>query len=176
MKRRLNYKTKKSKQAVDSKSLIKSQGPQGSVQVGKKWFYQDQKNYQLLNNILQKQSLEFPAEICVLCVYPDISKTVAGRCIKASNQLKFFSEFDYIIQLSGSLWDVLTDEQKYLLLYHELLHIQIDFDKDGNTKFLLKDHDVKDFRSIITKYGIDWIQNISTINSSIYDTDGDVSI
>lgn len=173
MKRHLNY---KKKSAEDDKKLIKKQGPEGSIKVGKKYFFQNRENYQILNNVLKTEGIQLPAEICILVVYPDISKSIAGRCIKASNQLKFFSEFDYIIELSGSLWDTLSQQQKYLLLYHEVLHIDISFDKDGEIKYLLKDHNVKDFREIISKYGIDWIEDISLINSSIYDSNGDVNL
>lgn len=177
MKRHLNYSYKK-KSVKDEKEnqLIKNQGPEGSIKIGKKQYYQDDKNYELLTQIIQQQNLNIPANICILVVYPQISKSVAGRCIKASNELKLFSEFDYIVELSGSLWETLEQKQKYLLLYHQILHIEIDYDKEGNVKFLLKDHNIKDFKQIISKHGIDWIQNISLINSSIYDTDGDVSI
>ncbi|MFA7142879.1 MAG: hypothetical protein WC175_02730 [Candidatus Dojkabacteria bacterium] len=37
------------------------------------------------------------AKLCGLMVTPCINKTTAGRCIKAGKELKFFSDYDYII-------------------------------------------------------------------------------
>jgi hypothetical protein len=49
------------------------------------------------------------AKICGLMVSPNINKTTAGRCIKAGKELKFFSNYDYIIEISQEYWDNLTE-------------------------------------------------------------------
>lgn len=108
-------------------------------------------------------------KICYLKVYPYITKLVAGRCIKSSHTVKYFSDFDYVIEVSGELWDKLNDITKEVLIWHELLHIQVEFNKNGEKLLKLRDHDVKDFSEIIKRYGIDWFTDLRTFASSVYD-------
>jgi len=121
--------------------------------------------------VIKDESMEIhPAEVEYLLVYPNISKTVAGRCIRAGNELKFFSGKDYLLEISGELWDVLDDSVKHVLLQHELMHIMpVMNDKTGDWKFELRQHDVEDFSNIIKKHGVDWISKIKLSISSIYD-------
>ena len=104
-------------------------------------------------------------------VYPNISPTCAGRCVKSSKLLKFFSnpETDIVIEMSGELWDILTPGTKYILMLHELMHIAISYKKDGEMVIGLQDHDIKDFRDIIKIYGIEWVETIKSITQSIHD-------
>ena len=118
--------------------------------------------------ILQTYNLDIP-RIGYILVYPNITKHVAGRCIKSGRELKFFSECDYVIEMSGETWDVLEDDVKKILTLHELMHIHVFHDKKGNVRFKLRDHDVKDFMYIIKTYGIDWFERLRTVVSSTYD-------
>jgi len=118
--------------------------------------------------ILQTYNLDIP-RIGYILVYPNITKHVAGRCIKAGRELKFFSECDYVIEMSGETWDVLEEDVKKILTLHELMHIHIFHDKKGQVKFKLRDHDVKDFMYLIKTYGIDWFEKLRTVVSSTYD-------
>lgn len=126
---------------------------------------------ELAEKVINDESLEIhPAEVEYLLVYPNISKTVAGRCIRAGRELKFFSGKDYLVEMSGELWDVLDDSVKYVLMQHELLHIlPVMNDKTGEWKFELRQHDIEDFSRIIKKHGIDWISKVKLSISSIYD-------
>lgn len=140
--------------------------------IGNKEYQIDDTMQKLASDLNTKHSLELHGiKIGYMKVYPHISKTVAGRCTKTSAKTKFFSDFDYIIEMSGELWDSLDDATKEILMYHELLHILVEYDKNGDPKFKLRDHDVKDFQSIISKYGIDWLTNLKTMNASVYDLD-----
>ena len=76
-------------------------------------------------------------------VSPYISKTVLGRCIKSNRELRFYSGFDYIIEVSGNVWDKLDDEQKYILVFHELLHIDITSKKNGEPALNIRDHTIQ---------------------------------
>jgi hypothetical protein len=118
--------------------------------------------------VLQTYNLDIP-RIGYILVYPNITKHVAGRCIKSGRELKFFSECDYVIEMSGETWDVLEDDVKKILTLHELMHIHVFHDKKGNVRFKLRDHDVKDFMYIIKTYGIDWFERLRTVVSSTYD-------
>jgi predicted metallopeptidase len=105
-----------------------------------------------------------------LLVYPHINKNTAGRCSRSNNLLKVYGNCDYVIQMSGDLWDQLEDETKEILMWHELLHVfPVMNEKSGEMDYRLRDHDVKDFYTIIQKHGIDWFGNLKTLFSSVYD-------
>jgi len=106
-----------------------------------------------------------------IAVYPNISKSIAGKCIKSGRELKYFSDCDYIIEVSGEIWDTLNVETKRILILHELLHIKITYNKKNETVYGIRDHDIKDFSQIISKYGIDWFNTLKLSISSLYDFD-----
>lgn len=102
-----------------------------------------------------------PARVKYIKVYPNIAKDKAATCTLASNLVNFFGECDYIISVSGELWDALNDKLKFILVYHELLHVMpVQNEKTGDWKFLLRDHDIQEFREIINAYGIDWLNDL----------------
>lgn len=96
----------------------------------------------------------------ILLVYPGISKTCAARICKSGRHVKLLNDYDYILEFSGDLWDRITEKSKELLMLHELKHVNIDFDKEGNPRFRLIQHDVQDFYSILSKYGFDYITEL----------------
>jgi len=110
-----------------------------------------------------------PVEIKYILVYPSISKTVAGKCIRTSNETRFMTGKHYIVEFSGELWDQLDEETQELLMYHELLHIDIDTNKQGEYVYKLRDHNVKDFIEIISEHGVEWLENFRTKFASVYD-------
>lgn len=126
---------------------------------------------QLAERVIKEQGMDVsPAKVEYLLVYPNISKTVAGRCVKAGKELRFFSGYDYLIEISGELYDALDDSVRYILMQHELMHIMpIMNDKTGEWKFELRRHDIEDFSNIIKKHGVDWISKVKLSISSIYD-------
>jgi hypothetical protein len=72
--------------------------------------------------------------------------------------------------MSGELWDKLDDKNRYVLMYHELLHAHPAMnEKSGNWEFKIRDHDIQDFAVIVKKYGIDWVGNVKTLASSVYE-------
>jgi len=137
----------------------------------KKEFFVSDEVKELSDRIVKDEVLEItPAEVEYLLVYPNISKVVAGRCIKASRELKFFSGKDYLIEISGELWDVLDESVRYVLVQHELMHIMpVMNEKTGEWKFELRQHDIEDFSKIIKKHGVDWISKVKLSISSLYD-------
>jgi len=145
----------------------------GSQQKGsaKKEFEVSDELKELAEKIIKSEVMEIhPAQIEYLLVYPNISKTVAGRCIKSSKELRFFSGKDYLIEISGELWDALDDSVRYVLVQHELMHVMpVMNDKTGEWKFELRQHDVEDFSNIIKKHGVDWISKVKLSISSLYD-------
>lgn len=112
-------------------------------------------------------------EIRYVKVYPKISNTTAGQCRIATHREHHLSGgADYIIEMSGDLWDALDAERRKILTLHELLHVYPVYnDKRGEWNFKLRSHDVEDFYSIIDEFGADWFVSIRDINASVHDLD-----
>ena len=125
----------------------------------------------LAEKVIKEQKLDIsPAKVEYLLVYPNVSKTVAGRCIRTGRELKFYSDMDYLIEMSGDLWDALEDSVRYVLMQHEIMHIlPVENEKTGNMQYKLRAHDIEDFSKIIKEHGTDWIQKVKLTISSIYD-------
>ena len=113
------------------------------------------------------------AAICGLMVSPYISKETAGRCIRSGKQLKHFSNYDYIIEISQEFWDNVSDKTKQILILHEVLHINIKYKKDGTQIYALNPHDIEDFSKLISKYGVDWIKDIQLVKEHIKDKESE---
>jgi len=96
-------------------------------------------------------------KIVYLKTEPAISKTKIASCTKPGPLLKYFSEADFIIQVSGVVWDKIDDETRKIVLLHELKHIGISRNKDDQIVTRIVDHDFKDFSYIVKKYGTAWM-------------------
>jgi len=147
-------------------------------QIGNKNYIIDESLKELANKIIKKEPLWFDPEVDnvklgYMLVYPHISKTTAGKCIKSSDELKYFSSYDYVIQMSGELWDVLGDDEKYILMQHELMHVFVTYDKKGDIQYKIRQHDFEDFRIIIEKNGMDWLKVINASTETLYDLEPD---
>jgi len=113
---------------------------------------------------------ESPAEFEFLLVYPQISKTTVGKCIKLRDEMQFITGLHYIIEMSGELWDNLSDKVKELVMEHELLHaMPVYNEKKGDWAFKIKNHNVRDFYQLLSEHGLDWFTELKTMASSVYD-------
>lgn len=113
-----------------------------------------------------------PAEIGFFLVYPHISKQKAAKCMKATREVKYYSGNDYLIEVSGELWDMLDSKTKEMMIYHELLHLDPTFkSKTQEWKMNLKKPDFADFYTINDKFGNEWYKTIQATASSLYDLD-----
>lgn len=61
----------------------------------------------------------------------------------------FLTEYKFIITFYENNIKAMNDAQRHMLVYHELLHIDADFNK-------IRKHDVEDFRELVSKYGVNW--------------------
>ena len=127
----------------------------------------------IANKVVEKHKMEFgPAEIGYFLVYPNISRQKAAKCMKASREVKYYSGNDYLIEISGELWDMLDNQTKEMLLYHELLHVDPNFkSKTQEWKMNIRKPDFSDFYTINDKYGNEWYKTIQATVSSLYDLD-----
>ena len=61
-----------------------------------------------------------------------------------------------MIVLYGPNTAGMTGEQLKILLWHELLHVGMSMNIDGEPVYRIVSHDVEDFRVILNKHGFDW--------------------
>ncbi len=127
----------------------------------------------IAKTVIEKNNLDFgPAEIGYFLVYPNISKQRAAKCMKATREVKYYSGNDYLIEVSGELWDMLDGKTKEMVIYHELLHIDPSFkSKTQEWKMNLRKPDFADFYTINDKYGNEWYKTVQATASSLYDLD-----
>lgn len=78
-------------------------------------------------------------------------RTVYGECHKVKPMYQAYIPYDFIIVIYDAA-EELSDDQKRILMLHELLHVGID-DK-GDPKIV--PHDVEDFTAILNEFGMDW--------------------
>lgn len=69
----------------------------------------------------------------------DFESYLDSRSDKNGEPANYFMFIDYYV------WNNIDKEYRLRLMRHELRHIDIDYDKNGDLVFGLKDHDVQDF-------------------------------
>ena len=74
-------------------------------------------------------------------------RIVFGDCRKVPDRDRWAIPYDFLITVYTPNVEEFTEEQKMILIKHELMHI-------GKDK--LVPHDIEDFRGIIEEYGLDW--------------------
>ena len=83
-------------------------------------------------------------------------KVVKAECEKISDKYKCGIPCDFTITVFEPNCEGMTEEQMRILLFHELLHIKVEFRDDGTESFGINPHDLEDFKEIIDRYGTDW--------------------
>lgn len=141
-----------------------------SIKVKKKEYIISSDLERCANEIIVDKKIDInPAKIKYVLVYPEINKTTAGRCTRASNLLKLFGDVDYVIEMSGLLWENLDENRRKILMWHELLHVFPTVNKNGENIFRLREHDVTEFMVIIKEHGIQWFDDLRNLFASVYD-------
>ena len=80
------------------------------------------------------------------------NKSIFAECDKVNEKYSLFCPYDFLITFYEPNTAFLSDKAFELLMYHELRHIGI-----NEKGFYIIPHSVEDFKDIIKKYGIDWI-------------------
>ncbi|MEX1011098.1 MAG: putative metallopeptidase [Balneolaceae bacterium] len=147
--------------------------PEGDITLTDKQLMESPEMVKVASDVIEKHKLEFgPAEIGYFLVYPNLSKTKAAKCIKANREVKYFSGNDYLIEVSGDLWDMLDSETREMLIYHQLLHIDPVFKaKNQEWKMNIRKPDFSDYYEINDKFGNEWYKTIQATVSSLHDMD-----
>lgn len=85
----------------------------------------------------------------------DSGKVVHAVCEKVAEKYKWGIPADFTITVFEPNVVGMTEEQIRILLFHELLHVGIDF-ADGEEKYSIIPHDLEDFKYIIDRFGTSW--------------------
>lgn len=128
---------------------------------------------EIARQIKERESLEFgPAEIGYFLVYPNLSKYKAAKCVKASREVKYYSGNDYLIEISGEMWDMLDQKTREMVVFNQLLHIDPVYKaKNQEWKMKVRRPDFADYYEINDKYGNEWYKTVQATVSSLYDLD-----
>ncbi len=128
---------------------------------------------ELAEQVIEQRGLDIgPASVACLTVWPNISSKRAGKITKCNDVLRHFSGYDYIITVSGELWDMLDDDSRKMMLYHYLMQVAPEFKaKDQSWTMKLRKPDFADFYSINDRHGNEWYKVIQATVSSLYDLD-----
>lgn len=147
--------------------------PKGDIKLQDKELIESPEILEMAVKVIETHNINLgPAQVGYLLVYPNISKQRAAKCMKASREVKYYSGHDYLIEISGELWDMLDNDTKKMLLYHELLHIDPVFKaKNQEWKMQVRRPDFSDYYEINDKFGNEWYKTIQATVSSLYDLD-----
>ena len=85
---------------------------------------------------------------------------VYGECIKVKDADKWCNPYDFLIVIyqPNVLYSDFDEKQLEILIFHELLHIEIGVDKAGEEVYRIRKHDIEDFRLVTDEYGLDWAE------------------
>lgn len=67
--------------------------------------------------------------------------------------LDLLSDKKVVVEIAKQNWDELSENQKLVVVYHELMHLEFDFE---HNRYKIKNHDVEDFHSILNTFGLHW--------------------
>ena len=80
---------------------------------------------------------------------------VCGECFLVKDLYSCYCPHDFLIVIYLPNIARFTEEQMKILLYHELLHVDM-HEKNGIPKYRVSPHDVQDFEKVIRRYGTRW--------------------
>lgn len=84
-------------------------------------------------------------------------RPVLGECEKIRDRDKWAVPCDFTVTVYEPNCAGMDEEHLSRLLLHELLHVGIDADEDGNERYSVRPHDLEDFRECCDRWGADWI-------------------
>jgi len=82
---------------------------------------------------------------------------VLGECIRVKELYKCFIPYDFLIVIYEPNVCRLSEDQLRILLYHELLHVDVE-EKNGEPVYRINPHDTEDFARILREYGFGWAE------------------
>lgn len=83
-------------------------------------------------------------------------KIIYAQCEKIAEKYKWGIPCDFTITVFKPNVEDFTEEQMRILIFHELLHVGIDVNDDGEETYSIRPHDLEDFKEIIDRFGTEW--------------------
>ena len=83
-------------------------------------------------------------------------RPILGQCERVPDRFKWAVPCDFTITVFEPNVAGMTDEQIRILLLHELMHVGVETNKDGEEVYRCLPHDLEDFRAIVDAFGADW--------------------
>lgn len=87
---------------------------------------------------------------------PKQNKLVEGECEKVQDKNKWAMPCDFTITLYEPNIIGKSEEAIRRILFHELLHVGIEFKDDGTEAYYIREHDLEDFKECVDRWGTDW--------------------
>lgn len=107
-------------------------------------------------------------------------RIVIARIKKMNDELKFFAmndngfTYDYAIFIDKVVWETLDERDKERIIFHELCHCEVDFDK--KTPYNIKDHEIQGFYDEADYNSDDerWSERVGLIAQSVHDPNAEI--
>ena len=89
-------------------------------------------------------------------------KVTAGMCVRLDDRNYTLHQYDFVIEIANDIWIEATTQFKHALMDHELGHIGVRMDEDGQPamdeksgriKTFSRKHDVEEFEDVLTRHG-----------------------
>lgn len=76
-----------------------------------------------------------------------------AKVTKASPLWRCIARIHVAMQFRQWFWDHFDERQREAVVYHELCHLELDRDKGGNLKVVLREHDLEEFAGVMRRFG-----------------------
>jgi len=89
-------------------------------------------------------------------------KVVAGMCVRVDDRNYTIHSFDFVIEIAQDVWDEASVDFRVALMDHELGHVGIRYDEEGEPvrdpeterlKTYSKKHDIEEFEEVLERHG-----------------------
>jgi hypothetical protein len=77
----------------------------------------------------------------------------AGKCLKAPGLWHDVTGYDVAIWIREYFWNRWDEPTRRAAILHELLHVEVDRDRDDQVKVKIRKHEVEDFVAVVLHYG-----------------------
>lgn len=81
---------------------------------------------------------------------------VYGQCEKIQSKYQWAIPYDFTITIFEPNVEELTEEQLRTVMKHELMHVGVTTNDDGEEVYKIVPHDLEDFKAIVKEHGVDW--------------------
>lgn len=85
-------------------------------------------------------------------------KETLGECERVPAKWRWAVPCDFTVTVYEPNVQGFSDEQLRALVHHELMHVGVELDKDGQETYFTRPHDIDEFQAIAKLYGLDWAE------------------